>query len=141
MGVWGSECAGFKCPVMAAHLEGALVGLRGELVPLRGGRVEAEVDRDVRQRRRRRPDAGQRQCCPPASHAPVVVERVGDGDVAVPADATEVQQRCGREEHVVGIEHVARQRPEQPLTRYHLYRVAQNKPDYSTFQPSFRKFA
>jgi len=75
---------------------------------------------DVRKTSGRRPDAGQRQRGPATRHSALVVERVGDSDVAVPADAAEMQQRRRREENVIGVEYVAGQRPEQPLTGYHL---------------------
>ena len=77
---------------------------------------------DVRETGGRRPDGGEDQSGPATRHSTLVVERVSHGDVAVPADTAQVQQRCGREQNVIGVEHIARQRPEQPLTCYHLHR-------------------
>ena len=53
-------------------------------------RVPAEVDGRVRQEGGRAPRQHQHGRHPAARHAPLVAERVGDGDVAVGADAAEV---------------------------------------------------
>jgi len=67
---------------------------------------------DVRETGRCRPDTGKGQRGPATRHSALVVERVSDGNVPVPADAAQMQQRRSREQNVVGVENVARQRPE-----------------------------
>ena len=76
---------------------------------------------DVRETGRCRPDTGEGQRRPATRHSALVVKRVSDGDIPVPADTAQMQQRCGREQNVIGVEHIAGQRPEQPLTSYHLH--------------------
>ena len=105
----------------STNLEWALIAISSKFVSLWRSRVQSEVYWDVRQTGRRRPDAGQGQSGPAASHSALIVERVSDGDVTVPADAAEVQQRRGREQNVIRVKHITRQRPEQPLTCDHLY--------------------
>ena len=102
------------------NLERALVAVGSEFVSLWRSRVETEVYWDVWEAGGRRPDAGEGQSGAAARHPALVVERVGNGDVAVPADAAQMQQRRRREEHVIGVEHIACQRPEQPLASYNL---------------------
>ena len=78
--------------------------------------VPAEVDGQVPEQRRRRPESGEHGGDAAHGHASLVAERVGDGHVAVDADAAEVQQRRRAEQHIVGVEQVANDRPERPTT-------------------------
>jgi len=78
--------------------------------------VPPEVYRDVREDRRGDPDGGYHESRATSGHKSVVVERSGDVDIAVDTDAAEVQEGDGREEDVVGVEHVAGGLAEQPPT-------------------------
>lgn len=68
----------------------------------------------------RRPDTGQRQRGTCSRHSALVVKWISNSNVTVPADAAQMQQRSGREQNVIGVEHIARQRSEQPLASNHL---------------------
>ncbi len=78
--------------------------------------VPPEMYRQVSNRRRHEPQQSEHHGDTSLRHPSLVAKRIGDGDVSVERNTSEMEQRSGRKHDVIGVEHVTESSVQRPAT-------------------------